>query len=98
MVDVFLARHNIAVCGGVVQRRQFTAAGCQGRVAVISHDETKTTLEMLKKGVLNATIGQEAARQGSEPLQILYDYLTGGSVPEREMIYTRLDICIRENM
>ena len=87
------------VAGGVYGAcRAVEAAGCQGRVAVISHDETKTTLEMLKKGVLNATIGQEAARQGSEPLQILYDYLTGGSVPERKMIYTRLDICIRENM
>ena len=87
------------VAGGVYGAcRAVDAAGYQDRVAVISHDEAKTTLEMLKKGVLNATIGQEAVRQGSEPLQILYDYLTGGSVPERDMIYTRLDICIRENM
>lgn len=87
------------VAGGVYGAcRAVEAAGRQDTVAVISYDMAQTTLQMLEKGILNATIGQEAVRQGSEPLQILYDYLTGGSEPEREMIYTRLDICIRENM
>lgn len=87
------------VAGGVYGAcRAVATAGRQDNVAVISHDKAEMTLQMLEKGILNATIGQEAVRQGSEPLQILYDYLTGGSVPAQEMIYTRLDICIRENM
>lgn len=87
------------VAGGVYGAcRAVEAAHRQDSVAVICHDKAETTLQMLERGILNATIGQEAARQGSEPLQILYDYLTGGNVPEADMIYTRLDICIRENM
>lgn len=87
------------VAGGVYGAcRAVEATGRQDTVAVISHDKARTTLDMLEKGILNATIGQEAGRQGSEPLQLLYDYLTGGSEPEQDMIYTRLDICIRENM
>lgn len=87
------------VAGGVYGAcRAVEAAGRQNSVAVISHDMAETTLQMLEKGTLNATIGQEAVRQGSEPLQILYDVITGGGVPERKMIYTRLDICIRENV
>lgn len=78
--------------------RAIRAAGRENSVAVISHDKAESTLQMLKEGILNATIGQEAGRQGSEPLQILYDYLTGNKEPGQETIYTRLDICIRENM
>ena len=68
------------------------------RPVIVSHDKAETTLEMLRKGVITATIGQEAFRQGHEPLQMLYDYLSRGVVPEADTIYTRLDICIRENL
>lgn len=65
---------------------------------IVSHDKAETTLEMLKKGVITATIGQEAFRQGHEPLQMLYDYLSRGVSPGTDAVYTRLDICIRENL
>ena len=68
------------------------------RPVIVSHDKAETTLKMLEKGVITATIGQEAFRQGREPLQILYDYLSRGVSPQGDTVYTRLDICIRENM
>lgn len=87
------------VAGGVYGAcRAICAAHRQDSVAVISHDKAESTLQMLKEGILNATIGQEAGRQGSEPLQILYDYLAGNTLPRQDVIHTRLDICIRENM
>lgn len=87
------------VAGGVYGAcRAVQAAGMQDRIAVISHDKAESTLQMLKKGILNATIGQEAQKQGSEPLQILYDYLSSGTRPPAEVMHTCLDICIRETI
>lgn len=68
------------------------------RPVIVSHDKAETTLDMLRKGVITATIGQEAFRQGREPLQMLYDYLARGVSPGKDAVYTRLDICIRENL
>lgn len=70
----------------------------EDRPVIVSHDKAENTLEMLRKGVITATIGQEAFRQGCEPLQILYDYLARGIAPGADAVYTRLDICIRENV
>lgn len=78
--------------------RAVEAVRPENRPVIVSHDKAKTTLEMLKKGVITATIGQEAFRQGHEPLQMLYGYLSRGVVPEADTVYTRLDICIRENL
>lgn len=87
------------VAGGVYGAcRAVRAAGRENSVAVISHDKAESTLQMLREGILNATIGQEAGRQGSEPLQILYEYLAGNQMPEQDVIHTRLDICIRETI
>ena len=87
------------VAGGVYGAcRAVCAAGRQDSVAVISHDKAESTLQMLKDGILNATIGQEAERQGSEPLQILYDYLSSGTLPAQDVVHTCLDICIRETI
>ena len=87
------------VAGGVYGAcRAVCAAGRQDSVAVVSHDKAESTLQMLKDGILNATIGQEAERQGSEPLQILYDYLSSGTLPAQDVVHTCLDICIRETI
>lgn len=85
----------------------FTAAGVYGgcrallesgqHPKVITFDEVPTTLEMLKKGVISATISQQPYRQGSKALHILFEYLTSGILPEKEPDFVELSIKIREN-
>lgn len=65
---------------------------------VITFDEVPTTLEMLEKGVISATISQQPYRQGSKSLDILFEYLTSGVLPDEEQNIVELSIKIRENI
>lgn len=65
---------------------------------VITFDEVPTTLEMLKKGVISATISQQPYRQGAKSLDILFEYLTSGVLPKEELNFVELSIKIRENI
>lgn len=85
----------------------FSAAGVYGgcravlesgrKPKIITFDEVPTTLEMLKKGVISATISQQPQQQGSRSLNILFEYLTSGTLPEQEYNIVELSIKIREN-
>lgn len=65
---------------------------------VICYDSTPMIRDMLKKKIISATICQEPERQGSEPLHILFSYLAFGIKPEKQNIYTKNTIVIRENL
>lgn len=67
-------------------------------VKVVTFDEVATTLEMLRKGVISATIGQQAYRQGAKSLDILFEYLTSGTKPENERYLVDLTIRIKEDV
>ena len=81
------------VCGGC---RAIRESGCHPKV--ITFDEVPTTLEMLKDGIISATISQQPVRQGSRSLDILFEYLTSGILPEQEQNFVELSIKIRENI
>lgn len=86
----------------------FAAAGVHGgcraveesglHPKIITFDEVPTTLEMLKKGIISATISQQPCRQGSGSLNILFEYLTSGILPEKEAHFVEHSIKIRENI
>lgn len=86
----------------------FSAAGVYGgcraiqesglHPKVITFDEVPTTIKMLKKGIISATISQQPYRQGSKALDILFEYLTTGAVPEKEQNFVDLSIKIPENI
>lgn len=86
----------------------FSAAGVYGgckavlesgrRPKIITFDEVPTTLDMLKKGVISATISQQPYRQGSKSLDILFEYLTSGVLPEKDREFVEHSIKIRENI
>lgn len=85
----------------------FSAAGVYGgcraiqdsglHPKVVTFDEVPTTLKMLRKGIISATISQQPYRQGSKSLDILFEYLTSGVIPE-EQNFVDLSIKIRENI
>lgn len=65
---------------------------------VICYDCSEKTEQMLRKGVITATITQQPEIQGAMPLDILLEYLGAGTVPEKEFYYTELGIKVAENL
>jgi LacI family transcriptional regulator len=65
---------------------------------VITFDEVPTTLEMLRAGIISATISQQPYHQGFHSLDILFEYLTTGAMPGDEKNIVELSIKIRENL
>lgn len=86
----------------------FTAAGIYGgckavsesglHPRIITFDEVPTTLELIKKGTVLATISQQPYKQGYRSLDILFEYLTSGILPKNELQYAEHSIIIRENL
>lgn len=77
--------------------RAVLAAGRQD-ITIISCDKVPTTREMVQKGVIDATICQQPAIQGTKPLDLMFTCLTTGEHPEKEYHYTTVDIRIGENV
>lgn len=65
---------------------------------IICYDCTQETRVMIEKGVISAAICQQPERQGSKPLDLLFNYIAMGAKPEKENYYTEIDIVIRENL
>lgn len=65
---------------------------------IVTFDEVPNTLEMLRTGVISATISQQPRRQGSRSLDLLFEYLTSGTLPKQEDNFVEHSIKIRENI
>ena len=80
--------------------------GCQavqslGRtkdMRIFTYDSVSTTIELIKNGIITATICQQPYKQGYLPVDLLSRYLLEGSAPEQELNYVDIDIRIRENL
>ncbi|MFR8547602.1 MAG: LacI family DNA-binding transcriptional regulator [Lachnospiraceae bacterium] len=69
------------------------------QVKIITHDlASQELIEMIKKGEIAATIGQEPEKQGREPLELLFNYLAYGKSPEKDWYKTELSIHIQQNV
>lgn len=68
------------------------------RITIITHDKVDTTRALVKEGIISATICQQPFIQGSKSLDILFNYLTAGELPEKELNYVTVDIRIAENI
>ena len=78
--------------------RALLASGRQEQVRVIAHDAVPTTEQMIRQGVISATICQQPEQQGRLPLELLFSYLATGERPAQELYYVDSDIRIRENL
>lgn len=68
------------------------------RISIITNDLVGRQIEMVRDGVISATICQEPAKQGAKPLQILFQYLAYGKKPAKKSYYTKLTIHIAQNI
>lgn len=88
----------------------FTAAGVYGgcravidlhkekQIKIISFDAVEKTKQLIRDGIIAATICQQPFQQGSRPVKLMFDYLTTGVQPENPIQYTEASIKIRENV
>ena len=83
-----------AISGGC---RAVTDSEPDKNFIIIAHDKVPTTVELVKSGLIQATVCQQPYIQGAKPLQMLFDYLTTGEKPE-EINYTDIEIYIKENI
>ena len=87
----------------------FTAAGVYGgckavqefgygrNIRIITHDDVPTTVDMLDKGIITATICQQPRWQGSRSLELMFNYLSNPDKAElKKYYYAELNIKIRE--
>jgi LacI family transcriptional regulator, galactose operon repressor len=78
--------------------RALHEAGLAGTVRVVCYDFFRTTVKLLKKEWVHATIGQDPFRQGYQTMKILYDYIVDHKAPSSDRIFTKMDIGFRENI
>ena len=78
--------------------RALNRAGCEGRVHVVVHDLTRDNLQMIRAGVVDFAIGQGIKTQGSLPLLLLYQYLTGRQTPSKRRYTTEIEVKFRCNL
>lgn len=103
VVSSLLQEHSDIACIYVAGGGQVGAAdaladsGRSAEIMMICYDLLPKTMQHLKSGVVDYTIGQQPELQGYLPISILYDYLALGRPPKQEFLYTSIDIRIREN-
>ena len=65
---------------------------------VVCFDAEDIVLPMLSSGLISATISQKPAKQGSVPLELLYEYLTTGIPPAEDICIIETAIRIPESL
>ena len=65
---------------------------------ILVFDTIPTTREMMKAGDIKAAIYQHPHQQGQKAMQLVFDYLVNGIVPDRERYIMNNEIRIAENM
>ena len=78
--------------------RMIADADGKRQVRIITNDLVEDQADMIRRGMISATICQEPEKQGEMPLEILFQYLAYGTVPEERMQYTNLSIHIAQNL
>ena len=64
----------------------------------ISFDDLPTTRDLVKKGIITATICQQPIRQGKMAMSVLFDYLIEGKAPVNNRLYTDIQIKLAANI
>ena len=78
--------------------RAVSDLGLSEKLSIVSYDATASTCQLIREGIISATIAQQPIIQGAMPLDILLDYLCMGTKPEKELNYTEIEIKIKESL
>jgi LacI family transcriptional regulator len=88
----------------------FTAGGVMGginaacelglahKLKIITFDATPVVKKNIANGVIDFTICQQPFKQGYTSIKVLSDYLVSGTIPEKENIFTDIEIKLKNNI
>lgn len=79
-------------------RLAFEKLALERRPYVIIYDQTPKNEEAIKKGTVDFLIDQNGFFQGYRPLYILLNLLTKNVMPEKEYLYTEINIKTKYNL
>jgi len=72
--------------------------GYENRLKVFAYDNISTTVEYVKKGLIDAIICQHQFDQGYQAFDLLARHLLENTPPEKENVYLDIDIRISESL
>ena len=65
---------------------------------LVGHESWSKVTELIRDGVIDATINQDPYMQGYHAVRLVYKYLVEGEQPSFNEYYTRIDILLKENL
>ena len=83
--------------GGYGTARAIQAAN-RTDITIVAFDTIPSTIDMMKKGLIKAALYQHPHQQGRRAMQVMFDYLVNGSLPEKTAYIMRNEIRIAENV
>lgn len=78
--------------------RAVMSLGLEDKINIICFDSTPASVEMIRKGVIKATICQQPFTQGNKSVHLAFNYLVSGNKPEKEFYFVKNEIRILENL
>ena len=67
-------------------------------LTIVAFDTIPTTVEMMKKHIIQAAIYQHPEQQGQRAMQVVFDYLINGIKPEQNRCIMKNEIRILQNL
>jgi LacI family transcriptional regulator len=84
--------------GSIGVAKALKESGQRPHVKMICYDMVDGIIKAVKDEIVDYTIGQKEYVQGYLPVKLMYEYLTFGTPPPSEKIYTDIDIRVKENI
>lgn len=94
-INAFFAGSSGGIYGAC---RAIKSCGREHDIAVVVFDTLPTTVEMMKEGLIQATIYQHPRRQGQIAMETVFEYLVNGKEPPKEFYILSNEIRIKENV
>lgn len=77
--------------------RAVKSLGLERKLTIVSFDDVPSTVEMIREGIINATICQQPEIQGQQAVRIAFDSFIGGKLPEGGVLEVKNEIKIYES-
>ena len=88
----------VAAAGTYGVCRAVEAMNKAGEITIVCFDAIPSTVEMMKKGLIKATICQQPFTQGNKSVHIAFDYVVSGMKPHKDRFIVKNEIKILENL
>ncbi|MFI3205801.1 MAG: LacI family DNA-binding transcriptional regulator [Clostridia bacterium] len=66
-------------------------------ITILTFDDIPSTIELLEKGIIKATVSQQPAFQGHKAMEIMFEYLVAKHIPLNEEYLIENQIKIKQN-